>query len=146
MARGQNQISKLPPLKAHGSVFFRVLLAWMDAAALRCVRRASRHSQAASGLWCPSQCQKPCAIQHKPICHRRVQGTRLDVFSALNVPMPQDGQTPLHTAARQSLTNVVQLLLNNGGDPQCSDEQGRKPVDLAATSAIREAMTRRVCD
>ncbi|KAK3313167.1 ankyrin repeat-containing domain protein [Apodospora peruviana] len=38
------------------------------------------------------------------------------------------GQTALHIAARKSLFSVVQVLLNNGADPNARDHKGRTPL------------------
>ena len=43
-------------------------------------------------------------------------------------------QTPLHLAAISGMLNVCKLLMELGASPDFVDEQGQKPIHLAATS------------
>ena len=46
------------------------------------------------------------------------------------------GETPLHIAAARGHLEVVELLLNHGGDSQLRNKDQKTPVDLAMNSAI----------
>jgi len=42
----------------------------------------------------------------------------------------EDGETPLHSAARRGNHAVMQALIKAGADPAARDEDGRTPRDL----------------
>jgi len=46
------------------------------------------------------------------------------------------GETPLHIAAARGHLEVVELLLDHGGDSQLRNKDQETPIDLAMDSAI----------
>lgn len=49
-----------------------------------------------------------------------------------HLPPSQDDQTPLHCAARIGHTGMVQLLLENGADPNLATTAGHTPLHITA--------------
>ncbi|KAL0116108.1 hypothetical protein PUN28_011165 [Cardiocondyla obscurior] len=52
-----------------------------------------------------------------------------------------DGMTPVHVAAAWGRINILQLLLANGGDPLCLDNDGRSPFHYAFDGKYFQAVT-----
>lgn len=52
-----------------------------------------------------------------------------------------DGMTPVHVAAAWGRINILQLLLANGGDPLCLDNDGRSPFHYAFDGKYFKAVT-----
>ena len=51
-----------------------------------------------------------------------------------------DGLTPVHVAAAWGRVKVLELLLTNGGDPLCLDNDGRSPFHYAFDGKYYEAI------
>lgn len=49
--------------------------------------------------------------------------------------------TPVHVAAAWGRINILQLLLANGGDPLCLDNDGHSPFHYAYDGKYFKAMT-----
>jgi ankyrin repeat protein len=52
------------------------------------------------------------------------------------------GRTPLHWAAQQGFTDVVELLLANHAEIEARDKYGATPLDLAAALGRKEVVER----
>ncbi|KAK9980960.1 hypothetical protein ABG768_000538 [Culter alburnus] len=48
-----------------------------------------------------------------------------------NLPDPGTGSTPLHDAARTGFLDTVQLLIRFNADPNATDNNNLRPVDVA---------------
>jgi ankyrin repeat protein len=53
------------------------------------------------------------------------------------------GNTPVHLAAMNSHSYVIELLLRFSADPAVPNDQGLIPVELAKDAATKEALLRR---
>lgn len=51
-----------------------------------------------------------------------------------------DGRTPLHVAAAAGDDAVVALLLLKGANAAMRDKEGKTPLDLATTDAVRKRL------
>ncbi len=74
----------------------------------------------------PTYLHLAAAYAQAPALELLLERTRLDV-NGKNLL----GATPLHLAARQGHTAIVQMLLAAGADPNAADERGNKPADMA---------------
>ena len=52
----------------------------------------------------------------------------------------KEGRTPLRLTAASNNKEVVQLLLDNGGDVDAQDKDGEPPLHAAAQSGQKEAV------
>ena len=50
------------------------------------------------------------------------------------------GYTPVHPAARSENPELLELCLDNGGDPNIKDEKGRTALDIATANEDRESI------
>ncbi|MQL78698.1 hypothetical protein Taro_011133 [Colocasia esculenta] len=62
------------------------------------------------------------------------------VLSGANVNISAGGATPLHIAADNGNTDLINCLLEAGADPNAEDEDGLKPIQTAALRSNREAV------
>lgn len=58
----------------------------------------------------------------------------------VNARSPSEGLTPLHNAACANRTDLVQLFLDNGVDPNAKDNDGKTPLHVAARSTGEETL------
>ncbi|EHK47861.1 putative ankyrin repeat protein [Trichoderma atroviride IMI 206040] len=69
--------------------------------------------------------------------------TQLLVKSNANVNQQKsDLWTPLHLAAFWTATEVVEVLLQNGADPNIKDSDGKTPLDFAHNENIKKCFTK----
>lgn len=68
--------------------------------------------------------------------------TCLDLLiqAGANANIVAGGATPLHIAADIGSTEIVKCLLKAGADPNVTDEDGQKPIQVAAARGNREAV------
>ncbi|XP_058105492.1 uncharacterized protein LOC131248974 isoform X2 [Magnolia sinica] len=62
------------------------------------------------------------------------------VQAGANANVTAGGATPLHIAADSGNTEIINCLLKAGADPNACDEDGVKPVQVAATRGHRRAV------
>ncbi|PHU09878.1 hypothetical protein BC332_21738 [Capsicum chinense] len=62
------------------------------------------------------------------------------VKAGANVNVKAGDATPLLIAAHNGSTEIINCLLQAGADPTAADEDGNKPIQLAATSGSRAAV------
>ncbi|PHT41066.1 hypothetical protein CQW23_19920 [Capsicum baccatum] len=62
------------------------------------------------------------------------------VKAGANVNVKAGDATPLLIAAHNGSTEIINCLLQAGADPNAEDEDGNKPIQLAATSGSRAAV------
>ncbi|VFQ64396.1 unnamed protein product [Cuscuta campestris] len=62
------------------------------------------------------------------------------VNAGANANISAGGSTPLHIAAYNGSPDMVKTLLEAGGDPNAVDEEGLKPIQVAAGVGNREAV------
>ena len=69
----------------------------------------------------------------------RLHKTRGDteLRAALNAPLPENGRTPLHLAARNAQLGAIEVLANKGADPEAIDADGLRPADLTLNAGVR---------
>ena len=60
-----------------------------------------------------------------------------DLRAALNAPLPENGRTPLHLAARNAQLGAIEVLANKGADPEAIDADGLRPADLTLNAGVR---------
>ena len=58
----------------------------------------------------------------------------------------EDGDTPLHNAARGNHTEVVQLLLSHGADPRARNAEGHTPAQEADEEPVIELLKKAIMD
>ena len=63
----------------------------------------------------------------------------IDNGADINTPT-KDGSTPIHYAAIEEHTSILQLLLNNDVKVNVKDEDGETPLHLAANSGSKEVL------
>jgi ankyrin repeat protein len=56
------------------------------------------------------------------------------------VATPQDGWTPIFSAARNGHTEVVSLLLQRGANKALPNNAGKTPLDVAKGQAMRAVL------
>ncbi|KAH9699173.1 ankyrin repeat family protein [Citrus sinensis] len=68
--------------------------------------------------------------------------TCLDLLiqAGANANIVAGGATPLHIAADIGSTEIIKCLLKAGADPNVTDEDGQKPIQVAAARGNREAV------
>lgn len=62
------------------------------------------------------------------------------IQAGANVNITAGGTTPLHIAADFGNSDLINCLLRAGADPNATDEDGQKPVQVAATRGNRSAV------
>ncbi|CAL8242527.1 unnamed protein product [Merluccius merluccius] len=85
-----------------------------------------------------------CDTDHTPPLHAACAKGHVDVALELlnagaNVNSSKSEETSLHHAARGGAADLINLLVDFGGNTQARDRHGRKPVDYAAASSPAEA-------
>ena len=61
----------------------------------------------------------------------QVTGTKTYSMRIARSPSTNEGMTALHAAAQAGRTDLVRYLLEKGANPEITDANGRKPIDLA---------------
>ncbi|KAJ3699990.1 hypothetical protein LUZ61_003695 [Rhynchospora tenuis] len=69
-----------------------------------------------------------------------IQCLQLLIEAGANPNINAGGATPLHVAADVGNVEVIRCLLNAGADPNASDDEGFKPIQVAALRENREVV------
>ncbi|KAL6006869.1 hypothetical protein ACLOJK_032365 [Asimina triloba] len=62
------------------------------------------------------------------------------IQAGANVNVSAGGATPLHIAADSGSTEIINCLLKAGADPNVCDEDGQKPIHVAAARSLRQVV------
>ena len=71
-------------------------------------------------------------IQHGADVNAQVTGTKTYSMRIARSPSTNEGMTALHAAAQAGRADLVRYLLEKGANPEITDSNGRKPIDLVA--------------
>jgi ankyrin repeat protein len=74
-------------------------------------------------------------LQHGADVNAQVTGTKTYSMRIARSPSTNEGMTALHVAVQTGRTNLVRYLLEKGANPEITDSNGRKPIDLVGASA-----------
>ena len=74
-------------------------------------------------------------LQHGADVNARVMGTKTYSMRISRTPSTNEGMTALHVAAQAGRVDLVRYLLEKGANPEITDSNGRKPIDLVGASA-----------
>src|SRR5688572_27266343 len=74
-------------------------------------------------------------IQYGADVNARVTGTKTYSMRIARSPSNNEGMTALHVAAQGGRTDLVRYLLEKGANPDITDSDGRKPIDLVGGGA-----------
>jgi uncharacterized protein len=70
-------------------------------------------------------------LQYGADVNAQVTGTKTYSLRISRSPSTNEGMTALHAAAQAGRTDLVRYLLEKGANPEITDANGRKPIDLA---------------
>jgi uncharacterized protein len=73
-------------------------------------------------------------LQHGADVNAQVTGTKTYSMRIARSPSTNEGMTALHVAAQAGRTDLVRFLLEKGANPEISDINGRKPIDLVGAN------------
>ena len=74
-------------------------------------------------------------VEHGADVNARVTGTKTYSMRIARSPSSNEGMTALHVAAQAGRTDLVRYLLEKGANPDITDSDGRKPIDLVGGGA-----------
>jgi ankyrin repeat protein len=74
-------------------------------------------------------------VAHGADVNARVAGTKTYSMRISRAPSNNEGMSALHVAAQTGRIEVVRYLLEKGANPELTDNNGRKPIDLVSTGA-----------
>jgi ankyrin repeat protein len=69
-------------------------------------------------------------IQYGADVNAQVTGTKTYSMRIARAPSSNEGMTALHTAAQAGRVDLVRYLLGKGANPELTDSNGRKAIDL----------------
>lgn len=76
-------------------------------------------------------------LQHGADVNARVTGTLTYSLRVSRAPSANEGQSALHLAAEAGKLDLVRYLLDHGANPNITNDDGKKPIDLVASGAPR---------
>ena len=76
-------------------------------------------------------------LQHGADINARVTGTLTYSMRVSRAPSANEGMSALHVAAQAGKLDLVRYLLDHGANANITNDEGKKPIDLVATSAPR---------
>lgn len=74
-------------------------------------------------------------LQHGADVNAQVTGTKTYSMRNARTPSTNEGMTALHVAAQAGKTDLVRYLLEKGANPEITDSNGHKPIDLVGAVA-----------
>jgi ankyrin repeat protein len=74
-------------------------------------------------------------VAHGADVNARVAGTKTYSMRISRAPSNNEGMSALHVAAQTGRKDAVRYLLEKGANPELTDNNGRKPIDLVGTGA-----------
>jgi ankyrin repeat protein len=74
-------------------------------------------------------------LQRGADVNAQVTGTMTYTMRVTRAPSANEGKTALHIAAETGKADIVRFLLEKGANPQITDVDGRKAIDLVADAA-----------
>jgi ankyrin repeat protein len=74
-------------------------------------------------------------LQHGADVNAQVTGTKTYSMRIARTPSTNEGMTALHVAAQSGNVNLVRYLLEKGANPEITDSNGRKAIDLIGANA-----------
>ena len=78
-------------------------------------------------------------LQHGADVNAQVTGTKTYSMRIARSPSMNEGMTALHVAVQSGRADLVRYLLEKGANPEISDGNGRKPIDLVGAGAGNSA-------
>lgn len=76
-------------------------------------------------------------IAHGADVNARVTGTLTYSMRVSRAPSANEGMSALHVAAQTGKLELVRYLLEHGANPNITNDEGKKPIDLVASGAPR---------
>lgn len=115
--------------------------------------RKHKNRELPSATFCKSQCQNKGECRGCPPC-RGVPAVRRARRSLALVSLVQNGYTPLHQAAQQGHTHIINVLLQHGAAPNeltvvsaglekvpgVTGKEQRKPIPITPTSSVSSSL------
>ena len=74
-------------------------------------------------------------LEHGADVNARVTGTKTYSMRNARTPSTNEGMTALHVAAQAGRTDLVRYLLQKGANPEITDANGKKAIDLVGAPA-----------
>jgi ankyrin repeat protein len=74
-------------------------------------------------------------LQHGADVNAQVTGTKTYSMRIARSPSTNEGMTALHVAAQSGRADLVRHLLEKGANPEITDSNGRKAIDLVGAAA-----------
>jgi cytohesin len=75
---------------------------------------------------------------HKAVSNNNLDVVRMLISAGAKIPDTPETDTALHVAARLGYTDMARVLLDNGVDPNITDERSRTPLHVAVSEGHRD--------